>query len=243
MPECTEQLGSDFGAMSLTPLQTYTGPPTYNSVLNDPLLLHERVHESCLPNYMGIRVPVTTNLNIANWRRLLVDYWDDRLVDLLEFRFPLDFDRSLKLISVEDNHKSANDYEEHVNHYLQEELDHGAILGPFKSKPINLHVSRFMSRDKPDSQWRRTIVDLSWPFGASVNAGVQKDTSLNSKFALTYPSVDQIVDRILQLGLGSLIYKIDISRAFRQFKVDPGDIDLLGLKWGIITLINRSHLG
>ena len=124
------------------------------------------------------------------------------------------------------------DYEEHVNHYLQEELDHGAILGPFKSTPINLDVSPFMTRDKPDSQWRCTIVDLSWPCEASVNAGVQKDTYLNSKFALTYPSVDQIVDRILQLGLGSLIYKMDIVRLFRQLKVDPEDSDFLDLKMG-----------
>ena len=141
MPECSAQLDSDFGAMSLTPLQTYTGPPTYNSILDNPLLLHRRVRESCLPNYMGIQVSVPTNLNISSWRCFLVDYWDDQLVDLLEFGFPLDFDRSLKLISVEDNHKSAKDYEEHVNHYLQEELDHGAILGPFNSKTINLHVS------------------------------------------------------------------------------------------------------
>ena len=28
-----------------------------------------------------------------------------------------------------------------------------------------------------------------------------------------------------------MIYKIDISRAFRQIKVDPGDIDLLGFKF------------
>ena len=232
LPQCTTHLGSDFGAMSLTPLQTYTGPPTQNVASTDPLLLYRRVRESGLPNYMGIRVPVPTNLNIANWRRLLVDYWDNQLVDLLEFGFPLDFDRSCDLISVEDNHKSAIDYKEHVQHYLQEELDYGAILGPFQSKPINLHVSPFMTRDKPDSKWRRAIVDLSWPVGASVNAGVQKDTYLNSKFALTYPSVDHIVQRILQLGPGSLIYKIDISRAFRQLKVDPGDIDLLGLKLG-----------
>ena len=78
--------------MSLTPLQTYTGPPTHISVLNDLLLFHKRVCESRLPNYMGIRVPVTTNLNIAIWRCFLVDYWDDQLVDLLEFGFPLDFD-------------------------------------------------------------------------------------------------------------------------------------------------------
>ena len=54
-----------------------------------------------------------------------------------------------------------------------------------------------MTRDRPDSQWRRTIVDLSWPCGTSVNA---VNTYLNSKFALIYPSVDQIVDIILQLG-------------------------------------------
>ena len=113
LPECTAQLGSNFGAMSLTPLQKYTGPPTHNSVINDPLLLHKRVRKSGLPNYMGIWVPVATNLNIANWRHFLVDYWDDQLVDLLEFGFPLDFDRSFKLMSVEDNHKSAKDYEEH----------------------------------------------------------------------------------------------------------------------------------
>ena len=146
MPEYTVQLGSAFGAISLTPLQTYTDPLTYNSVFNKPLLLHRRVRESCLPNYMGIWVPVPTNINISNWRRFPVDYWDDELVDLLEFRFPSDFDRSLNLVSVEDNHKLAKEHGEHVKHYLREELDHDAILGPLKSKPINLHVSPFMTR-------------------------------------------------------------------------------------------------
>ena len=126
---------------------------------------------------------------------------------------------------------------------MQEELDHGAILGPFKSKPINLHVSPFMTRDRPDSQWRCSIVDLSLSCGASVNAEVQKDTYLNSNLALTYPSVDQIVDRILKLGPGSLIYKIDISHAFRQLKVDPGDIDLLGLKMGDYYIDQSVPLG
>ena len=85
-----------------------------------------------------------------------------------------------------------------MKHYLHE-VEYGAILGPFESKPIDLHVSSFMTRDKPDYQWDHTVFDFSWPCGASVNAGVQKDTYLNSMFALTYPSVDQIVNRILQL--------------------------------------------
>ena len=87
-----------------------------------------------------------------------------------------------------------------------------------------------MTRDKPDSATRRTIVDLSWPKGQSVNAGVQKDKYLGSKFIVNYPSVDDIVKRLIELGPGSLLCKVDISRAFCQLKVDPGDINLLGLK-------------
>ena len=87
-----------------------------------------------------------------------------------------------------------------------------------------------MTREKTDSNVRRTIVDLSWPDSCSVNDGVLRDEYLGSKFLLHYPSVDDIVTKLNELGPGSLMFKIDISRAFCQLKVDPGDIDLLGLK-------------
>ena len=34
-----------------------------------------------------------------------------------------------------------------------------------------------------------------------------------------------------RLGLGAVLYKVDVNRAFRHVKVDPGDYDLLGLQW------------
>ena len=34
-----------------------------------------------------------------------------------------------------------------------------------------------------------------------------------------------------RLGRAAFLYKIDVSRAFRHVKVDPGDYDLLGLEW------------
>ena len=37
-----------------------------------------------------------------------------------------------------------------------------------------------------------------------------------------------------------MIYKIDISRVFRQIKVDPGDIDLLGIKFKNKYFLDRS---
>ena len=68
------------------------------------------------------------------------------------------------------NHKSAIEYPEHVTAYLQKELDNKAMLGPFRTPPIdNLHVSPFMTQDKSSSVNRRIIIDLSWPIKHSVN--------------------------------------------------------------------------
>ena len=68
-------------------------------------------------------------------------------------------------------------------------------------------------------------MDLSWPKGAAVNTAVQKDVYLGTQNFLNYPSIDLITDSLVKLGPAALIYKIDISRAFRQIKIDPRDID------------------
>ena len=57
---------------------------------------------------------------------------------------------------------------------------------------------------------------------------------------MNYPSIDLITDSLVKLGPAALIYKIDISRAFRQIKIDPRDIDLLGIKFKDKYFIDRS---
>ena len=64
------------------------------------------------------------------------------------------------------------------------------MLGPFDSKPICMHVSPLLVRDKQNSNSKRTIMDLSWPKGASVNDDVKKDVYLGTEYDLHYPSVD-----------------------------------------------------
>ena len=46
--------------------------------------------------------------------------------------------------------------------------------------------------------------------------------------SLTYPTVHDITDRIIQLGPGCLLFKRDLKRAYRQLPVDPFDYPLLG---------------
>ena len=77
----------------------------------------------------------------------------------------------------------------------------------------------------PSSDHRRVIIDLSFPKGQSVNQGVSSDQYLNTSFILSLPTIDNI-----KYGKGLLIYKIDISRAFRHVKIDPDSYFLLGLK-------------
>ena len=154
-----------------------------------------------------------SQLNPDVWDILLQDYWDKQLCSLIRFGFPLDFDRHMSLKSHFENHFSAKTFPQDIDAYLQEEISHGAIIGPFTEPPIkDLHVSPFMTREKPNVPHRRVIIDLSFPHGSSVNAGIQKNTY--PKTPLKLPTIDTITKNIKSLGKGCMLYKIDLSRAF-----------------------------
>ena len=180
---------------------------------------------------MGARIPVSSQLNINAWKSHLVQYWDNQIVDLLQYGFTLDFDRSRQLQSTYLNHSSALKFPHHVQNYIETEKKYGAILGPFIEFPFQSHVFPFLTRDKPNSNNRRVILDLSFPQGYSVNDGVQRDIYLNTYFELNYPSVDAAVDHL----------------TIRHIRIDPGDLDLLGLKHEQLfidcTLPFRFHHG
>ena len=81
-------------------------------------------------------------------------------------------------------------------------------------------------------------MDLSWPLGISGKSGIDKDMFLDSHILLNYPSLDNIIKKVIQLSPGSLIYKVDISRAFRQLKV-PG----LGFTWSQVKRLLYRPIG
>ena len=53
-------------------------------------------------------------------------------------------------------------------------------MGPFDVPPFSLHISPFLTREKPGSDTRRTIIDLSWPKLHSVNDGVLNNEYLGT---------------------------------------------------------------
>ena len=52
----------------------------------------------------------------------LSDYYDQQLLNLRQFGFPLDFDRSTILGVTENNHTSALNFSIHIDNYISEEL-------------------------------------------------------------------------------------------------------------------------
>ncbi len=76
----------------------------------------------------------------------------------------------------------------------------------------------------------RVVVDLSCPKGHFINNMIPKAEYLGVPIRLRYPGVDDLV-MIKVKRTGCAIYKIDLSRVFRQFPVDPGQINLLGWTW------------
>ena len=223
------QNGGDFGYIPLIDFLIYDGPHVFWEKVTDILEAHQIIRDSGVPNFLKDRIPVVIQLNPDRWSFHLQDYWDKQLPGLIKDRFPLDFDRKSELEPTYDNHASANQYVDQLDHYLTEELKYGAIYGPFKQLPFPVHISPLMTRPKQNSDKHCTIMDISWPKGASINNAIHKFKYLDTYFSLSYPSIDHIVQQVKQLGPGSLLYKVDISRSFCHLLIDPGDIDLLGL--------------
>ena len=125
---------------------------------------------------------------------------------------------------------SAREHPEVVEKYLSEEVKAGRIVAVGTKETadkLGIHCSPFgvIPKKGKANKWR-LIVDLSAPEGSSVNDGISKELS-----SLSYLSVDQVVARVLILGRGTLLAKMDICQAYRNIPVHPQDQPLLGVEW------------
>ena len=104
---------------------------------------------------------------------------------------------------------------------------HGRLIDPLKKGSIDTHINRVGVIPKPHQpgKWQ-LIVDLSYPEGGSVNAGI--DPNLCS---LTHKSVDDAVRIITRKGRGTLLAKLDLESTYRIVPLHPDDRHLLGMEW------------
>ena len=201
---------------------------------------HAIVAQSHCPNYQGARIKVPTDLNINNWRALCANFENQLILEYLEYSFPLCIDKQALNYNIDvNNYPSAMQFPRDIDAYFKKEIKPKAIVGPCENIPFAVHYSPLLSRPKPTDTCR-VIVNLSSPYGDSVNDHIANVCYDGALYELKYPSLDNIGGAIEDMGPDVLLSKIDVSRAFRNLRVDPYDFDVLGLKWKGMSYLDIS---
>ena len=173
---------------------------------------------------------ITTPLVAAEWSQLLQDHPDrlyaGYLVRGIREGFRIGFSRECRCTSAAGNMRSALDNPQPVDEFLQTEVQAGRVVGPFQN-PGGVQISRFgvIPKANQPGKWR-LILDLSSPRFRSVNDGISSEWC-----SMHYTTVDNAVEKIVQLGPGTLLAKVDIEHAYRNIPVHPADRPLLGMMW------------
>lgn len=192
--------------------------------------LYDSVKIFNLPNFLGAKKTVPSALNLKQWEYELSSYHDREICYFLRYGWPVGYHLDTPPTSVKENHASARMHAQHITHYIDTELAHNAIVGPFKAPPFApwTRLSPLMTRPKRDSDKRRVIVDMSFPTGEGVNDGIRICSIYGRDTTYTLPSVTDLASMIQKAPATAWIWKADLARAYRQLRVDPIDTPLLG---------------
>ena len=114
-----------------------------------------------------------------------------------------------------------------MEEYLERERSLDRIVGPVEPEKMEVQVSRFgvIPKGHQIGKWR-LILDLSHPEAASVNDGIDPEIS-----SLSYTSVDQAAKKIVLLGKGTQLAKLDLESTYRMIPDLPADRRLLCMRW------------
>ena len=183
------------------------------------------------PNYLGCRVQLHSNFNLELWEQKLKFYEDKHVVNMLRYGFPLGIRHRAHLNRKSiDNHSSAQQFDTHVKKFIDKELQHVTIMGPFTHVPHPLfHCSPMLIIRPKDVSDRRVIVDLSYGDVDAANRATDRDVYEGVPFTLQLPTFDHVLHQVLNLNNPRLI-KADISRAFRNVPIDPRDAIKCGIQ-------------
>ena len=126
------------------------------------------------------------------------------------------------------NHPSSLANRQVVANYVAQEVAAGSMVGPLTGatgRVVHCSPVGLVPKGRGTGQWRM-IVDLSHPFGRSVNDGISPLLC-----SLWYSSLDDALLFIKQLGEGTVLIKVDLNSAYRLVPLHPQDRHLFGIEW------------
>lgn len=164
--------------------------------------------------------------NAEAWARQSTGHKDDQwLLNCISFGFPLQYTGPAIPVRPVINHPSAVNFHSHVLRYIETELELGALVGPFDRPPFDpwCNIAPLMSRPKHNTDDRRIIVDLSYPVDNGPNAHIVKNHLFGVTAPHVLPGINDAIDYIVHQGFQVTLAAIDISRAYRNFPLEPLD--------------------
>ena len=183
---------------------------------------------------------ITTPLVARAWEQALAQHPDRQfrsyILQGIQQGFHIGFDgKAGQAVGAKKNMLSALNNPTPVEEYLQEEEAKCRVVEILPPASQQVLVNRFgvIPKRGQANQWR-LILDLSYPPNRSVNDGISRDLS-----SLHYVSVDTAVQRVLELGQGARLAKVDIKHAYRNVPVHPDDRHMLGMRWNGRTFVDK----
>ena len=98
-----------YGFTTLSPLFSNPDLSTNNVHLENRHVLekHSLIRKSDTYNFLVLKIPIKSFLNVETFKQYLHNYKDQQLLALIQYGFPLDFDKTIQLHSTAINHRSA----------------------------------------------------------------------------------------------------------------------------------------
>lgn len=146
----------------------------------------------------------------------------NKFLDGLIHGFPIDYTDRRFLRSTKKS-LTAFAHPNVVSAYIKKNISLRHRVGPFPIPPFQNFVCSSLGVRPKKTGGHPLIMDLSKPFGQSVNDFISK-----ADFPLVFCNFDDAVRLVTEAGPGALMGKMDVRYAFRLMPVHPFDWELLG---------------
>ena len=197
-------------------------------------------------NMDGARIPLPRpSFPIERWKIALKGYFDaGEILSAMQFGWDFSFLEPPTPKDAPKNLASASIKPGDIDIYIDAELRHASLIGPFKPGELPLRVFHSPLGSVDKDPVRRTITDCS-QCGDGINAFISAHEHRSKKWKLFLPTTKTIVGLIKRCrerypGLQVQMFKLDFSRWYRWFQLDPGQACFFAVKWNHLTYIDAA---
>ena len=192
-----------------------------------------------VPNMDGLREPLKfPSFDVRVWKKALRGYFDAQdITNSFTYGWDVSFTERPTPRDAKWNLQGASLYESHVQKYVDQELGFGSLVGPFSEGelPFKTYCSPLNTVPKKNSETRRTVVDCT-QMDTGINSFIDAHMHRGKYWKLSLPNSQSIISRIQRArsrypGQRILIFKLDMSRWYRWFILDPVSSIFFAIRW------------